>query len=371
MESSLQNQCNLAHQDKEKILSLEKELESLKLSHSEALSGVEALANKLKSQLEAEAVAREEIFKENSRLKNVIKKQEEQVDALRHSVLQASQESSKESENIQNQLISENKSFREEIAVIRGQLDAARSELEVARGQLAATKRELESQVTQLTNQKSDSETALTSQIEELRVEIQNLQNQIRSEEVRQAEALSETKSGENGLREQMAKMQERLNVADLERKTANQELVNLMTNQELVEAEMTKLTGAYKISLAESEKLKAELEQERSEHSKTLEKFNEAKEKLETIDQKVEKVEDLPAESNENSEVVLAMRQELNILREKNQILEEKYRLNRRISPRTIIKGMTWYIFMQIFWAKLIFQVYQVTYLAIISISS
>ena len=354
LESEIKDHADTSSQDKEKIQSLEldlenvktllkKETENLKKSHQEALTAVENSSNKLKSQLDAEAVAREEIFKENSRLKTVIKNLENQIDTLRESVLQVSQESSKETDNIKNQLISENKSSREEIEVLRGQLEAAKSELEVTRGQLATTRGELESQISRLTsesNQKSEKENSLTSEIEKLRSEIQNLRNQIRSEEIRQAEALSETKSGENSMREQMAKMQERLNVADLERTTANQELANLLTNQELVESEMTKLTGAYKISLADSEKLKAELEQEKIEHSKTLQKLDEANENIKKVGEKSEKIEVSLSENIENSDVVLGMRQELSILREKNHILEEKYRLNRRISPRTIIKA-------------------------------
>ena len=43
--------------------------------------------------------------------------------------------------------------------------------------------------------------------------------------------------------------------------------------------------------------------------------------------------------DSVERSEMVIALQQELRVLREKNQILETNYKVSRRISPRAVIK--------------------------------
>jgi len=85
------------------------------------------------------------------------------------------------------------------------------------------------------------------------------------------------------------------------------------------------------------SEKLKCELEQVQSEHSRLEEKYQDM---ILAAANQSENVPETISEKLENSEQIIAIKQELRILREKNQILESKYKLNRRISPRVAIKA-------------------------------
>lgn len=274
------------------------------------------------AQLAAERDVKEKLTAEIARLKALVENMENQISNLRESVLSQSEAASAESEKIQSELISENKNFRSQVAAFRAEIEEKLVEI----SNIKSSQSEAEKLV-QVRNE----------EINRLKIEMNSVNQSLEHERALLAENKGDFQSNENSLREQMSKMQERLNVAELQRTATSNELGTIKSDNQTLESEMEKLTGNFKIISAENEKLKAELEQVQTEHSRLQDKYQEMILAAETP------AETAPIDISdevENSEVILAMRQELRILREKNQILESKYKLNRRISPRAAIKA-------------------------------
>ena len=132
-------------------------------------------------------------------------------------------------------------------------------------------------------------------------------------------------------LREQMSKMQERLNVTELETSSSSTQLTSVQAENKLLVKDFEELQASAKVLNAENERLKAKLEQKTLENERIQE----------TID------DNTPKEKNQvtddgttvNYELFSALENELAVLRERNTILEEKFKVNRRISPRKQLK--------------------------------
>ena len=98
-------------------------------------------------------------------------------------------------------------------------------------------------------------------------------------------------------------------------------------------------------MSSAENERLKAELEQSKLENDRIREDMEKSRENAEKdAEKEAEKDAEKDAEigtadNRVDYNLVVALENELNVLREKCNILEKQYKINRRISPRKELK--------------------------------
>ena len=132
-----------------------------------------------------------------------------------------------------------------------------------------------------------------------------------------------------------MSKMQERLNVTELETSSSTNQLNSAQNENKALVKDFEELQASSKVMGAENERLKAEVEQ------KTLENER-IQESIGTSSQ--QEVSDKPNEDETSSQTVnyelfSALKNELAVLRERNTILEEKFKVNRRTSPRKQVK--------------------------------
>ena len=132
-----------------------------------------------------------------------------------------------------------------------------------------------------------------------------------------------------------MSKMQERLNVTELETSSSTNQLTSAQNENKALVKDYEELQASSKVLSAENERLKAELEQKSLENERIQESIG-------TSGQ--EEVSDKPTEDEAtgqtvNYELFSALENELAVLRERNTILEEKFKVNRRISPRKQVK--------------------------------
>jgi len=292
----------------------------------------------LKQQMSQEAVARDEILKENFRLAENAKHSEslkqalqKQVDSMRSSLLASEEAASSKSQKIQEELIIENKTYRSQVESLQNEL-SSKSDDNKKLGNVISTLEQEKKAIEAELDSKS-------SKIAKLQEEFENLEQSLQTERHRLAEQAksdkSDNQSSENSLREQMAKMQERLNMTELEKLQTSTELSSIKSDNETLEDEFNKLSTNHKILIAESEKSQAELNQLTQEHSKLKEKYSQI-----VTDAEARQTKESVPDSVESSELVIALQQELRVLREKNQILETNYKLSRRISPRAVIKA-------------------------------
>ena len=128
-----------------------------------------------------------------------------------------------------------------------------------------------------------------------------------------------------------MSKMQERLNVTELETSSSSTQLTSVQAENKVLVKDFEELQASTKVLNAENERLKAELEQKRLENERIQE----------TIDDQTPTEKNEPADDGTtvNYELFSALENELAVLRERNTILEEKFKVNRRISPRKQLK--------------------------------
>ena len=133
-----------------------------------------------------------------------------------------------------------------------------------------------------------------------------------------------------------MSKMQERLNVTELETSSSSHQLTSAQNENKTLVKDYEELQASSKVMGAENERLKAELEQKMLENERIQETManEEPGTKSESVD-----VADYHDGQTVNYELFTALENELAVLRERNTILEEKFKVNRRISPRKQVK--------------------------------
>ena len=321
------NDATLSAQKNQQLQEL---ISNREAEYQSSIESASAQLTALGQQLQSEFTAREELTKENGRLVEASAALETQIDNLRQSVLSSTELANEESQKVQDELIEENKNFRKDVLTLRGQLQAKENEIKGLNETITTVQSEVEKKL-------KDKEGSMERMQRDMTVLEQTVQNERIQLTQQTTKHDADHQSNENSLREQMTKMQERLNVTELQRKATTDELASIKSNNENLEDEMGTLTGNHKIICAESERLKAELEQMKQEYAQLEEKHHQIVMAAEA-ETPVETPVDLPV--GDSSEVISAMKQELRILREKNQILESKYKLNRRISPRVAIKA-------------------------------
>ena len=119
-----------------------------------------------------------------------------------------------------------------------------------------------------------------------------------------------------------MSKMQERLNVTELETSSSSHQLNSAQIENKTLVKDFEELHASSKVINAENERLKAEIEQKMLEN------------------ERIQEIKDDPSlKETVNYELFSALENELAVLRERNTILEEKFKVNRRISPRNQLK--------------------------------
>ena len=123
--------------------------------------------------------------------------------------------------------------------------------------------------------------------------------------------------------------------MVELEKNSAASELTSIRSNHDELERELNKLNSSNRTLTLEREQLSSELAESKREREKLEEKYNELMIKKEEPEVDTSKIVD----EDGDPALVKAMKNELAVLREKNRILEQKYKINRRISPRVQIK--------------------------------
>ena len=119
-----------------------------------------------------------------------------------------------------------------------------------------------------------------------------------------------------------MTKMQERLNVTELETSSSSNQLSQLQIENNNLSKENEELLASAKVSAAENERLKAELDQNKLENDRIREEIQiredklEAEKKVDEEKQTEEKTEeDEDKENNASYNLVAALEQELRIV--------------------------------------------------------
>ena len=120
-----------------------------------------------------------------------------------------------------------------------------------------------------------------------------------------------------------MTKMQERLNVTELETSSSSNQLSQLQIENNNLSKENEELLASAKVSAAENERLKAELDQNKLENDRIREEIQiredklEAEKKVDEEKQTEEKTEDQSEdkENNASYNLVSALEQELRIV--------------------------------------------------------
>ena len=123
-----------------------------------------------------------------------------------------------------------------------------------------------------------------------------------------------------------MTKMQERLNVTELETSSSSNQLSQLQIENNNLSKENEELLASAKVSAAENERLKAELDQNKLENDRIREEIQiredklEAEKKVDEEKQTEEKTEeDEDKENNASYNLVSALEQELRIVSRMN----------------------------------------------------
>ena len=135
-----------------------------------------------------------------------------------------------------------------------------------------------------------------------------------------------------------MSKMQERLNVTELETSSSTNQLNSAQNENKALVKDFEELQASSKVMGAENERLKAEVEQKTLENERIQESIG-TNSQEEGIGFSDKPNEDETTSQTVNYELFSALKNELAVLRERNTILEEKFKVNRRISPRKQVK--------------------------------
>jgi chromosome segregation ATPase len=207
------------------IAQLETNINNLREVHQSELAKSASDIENLQQKLIVFGEEKDKLISENSELSGATKVLNVEINSLRQSILNTTTAESEKSGQIQNKLIEENSTFRNEIQTLKTELQTLNTDLVKKATELKSVAGNREETQKMLT-EKLNRIVLLESELETLRMQV---------------------KTG-NDSNNQMSKMQERLNVAELKHTASSSELAKMKDDYSTLVNEMQKLTGTNKI---------------------------------------------------------------------------------------------------------------------------